>query len=151
MKSTVYMYLTSVTVIFIVLIGARTSTLDVSMKSIISSAISILPTAFSSPCQVYPLECAYCDDSVSRIEMAGANCRASDMEKILHTAEYIYCDGTQLTLVDSDTGSEQYSSRDYYVWSAGRDWQLLFIFPTRVSLTTITLHYYSDSIHGRPK
>ena len=31
---------------------------------------------------------------------------------------------------------------------AGRDGQLLFIFPTRVSLTTITLHYYSDSDQG---
>ena len=73
------------------------------------------------------------------------------MGEILRTTEYIYCDGTQLTLADSDTGSEQYSSRDYYVWNAGRDWQLLFIFPTRVSLSTITLHYYSDSVHGRPK
>ena len=37
------------------------------------------------------------------------------------------------------------------MWSAGRDAQLLFIFPTRVSLTTITLHYYSDSVRGRPR
>ena len=34
---------------------------------------------------------------------------------------------------------------DYFVWSAGSADQLLFIFLTRVSLTTITLHYYSDS------
>ena len=26
--------------------------------------------------------------------------------------------------------------------------QLLFIFPTRVNLTTITLHYYSDNVTG---
>ena len=37
------------------------------------------------------------------------------------------------------------------MWSAGRGGQLLFIFPTRVSLTTITLHYYSDSVPGLPR
>ena len=53
----------------------------------------------------------------------------------------INCDGRQLKLADSDLGREQYRSSDYYVWSAGSDGQLLFIFPTlsRVSLTTITL------------
>jgi hypothetical protein len=30
------------------------------------------------------------------------------------------------------------------------DEQLLFIFPISVSLTTFTLHYYSDSVRGRP-
>ena len=29
--------------------------------------------------------------------------------------------------------------------------QLLFIFPTRVNFTTITLHYYSDSQRGLPR
>ena len=28
---------------------------------------------------------------------------------------------------------------------------MLFIFPTRVSLTTITLHYYSDNVRGLPR
>ena len=28
---------------------------------------------------------------------------------------------------------------------------MLFIFPTRVSLTTITLHYYSDNFRGLPR
>ena len=66
--------------------------------------------------------------------------------------EYIHCNGTRLILIDSDLGQDQYSSSDYYVWSAGRDGQqLLFIFPTRVSLTTITLHYYSDSVRGLPR
>jgi hypothetical protein len=54
-------------------------------------------------------------------------------------------------LKDSDLGREDYYPSDSYAWSAGKDWQLLFIFPTRVSLTTITLHYYSDSIRGRPR
>ena len=45
----------------------------------------------------------------------------------------------------------EYTSNSYYEWPAGSGEQLLFIFPTRVSLTTITLHYYSDSARGRPK
>ena len=66
--------------------------------------------------------------------------------------DYIHCDGTQLSLADSDIGSEQYTSSDYYVWPDGsRNSQLLFIFPTRVNLTTITLHYYSDSVRGLPR
>ena len=53
---------------------------------------------------------------------------------------------------DSDGGSNAgYTDTSHYVWSAGSDGQLLFIFPTRVSLTTITLHYYSDSVRGRPR
>jgi hypothetical protein len=65
--------------------------------------------------------------------------------------DYIHCVGTQLKLADSNFGQQQYQSTDYYVWSAGSDEQLLFIFPTRVSLTTITLHYYSDSVRSRPR
>jgi hypothetical protein len=57
----------------------------------------------------------------------------------------------QLLLRDSKFGQEQYQSSDYYVWSAGSDGQLLFIFPTRVTLTRITLHYYSDSTQGLPR
>jgi hypothetical protein len=64
---------------------------------------------------------------------------------------YTHCDGTQLKLTDSNFGQEQYQSTDYYVWSTGSDEQLLFIFPTKVSLTTITLHYYNDSVHGLPR
>jgi hypothetical protein len=69
----------------------------------------------------------------------------------VHPEHYIQCDGTQLKLVDSNFGQEQYQSSEYYQWSTGNDEQLLFIFPTRVSLTTITLHYYSDSVRGRPR
>ena len=59
---------------------------------------------------------------------------------------------TPLRLTDSDYGSEQYTTSDYYVWlPETRRSQLLFIFPTRVNLTTITLHYYSDSIRGLPR
>ena len=64
--------------------------------------------------------------------------------------DYTHCDGSQLRLTDSDLGSEQFSSSDYYVWNAGSSRQLLFIFPTRVNLTTITLHYYSDNVRGLP-
>ena len=54
-------------------------------------------------------------------------------------------------MTDSDLGQERYQSTDYYVWSAGQDAQVLFVFPTRVSLTTITLHYYSDNFRGLPR
>ncbi len=66
---------------------------------------------------------------------------------------YTHCDGDQLKLSDSDRGSNtrEYTNTSCYVWTAGRVDQLLFIFPTRVSLTTITLHYYSDSVRGRPR
>ena len=67
------------------------------------------------------------------------------------TTSYTHCDGKQTKLNDSDLGQEHYHCSDYYVWSAGNDGQLLFIFPTRVSLTNITLHYYSDSVQGCPR
>ena len=65
--------------------------------------------------------------------------------------DYFHCDGTQLKLADNNLGSEQFRSSSHYQWPAGSDGQLLFIFPTRVSLTTITLHYYSDSVRGHPR
>ena len=109
-------------------------------------------TALATSCQVYPSEYAYRDDSVIRTESASANCRRyprnGDLPASIH---YIHCDGTQLKLTDSNLGSEQFSSSSYYQWPAGSADQLLFIFPTRVSLTTITLHYYSDSDRGLPR
>jgi hypothetical protein len=99
---------------------------------------------------VYPSEYAYHDESVSRAESASANCRRYPPDS-LQAGVYVHCDGTQLKLTDSDLGQEQYQSSDYYRWSAGNDEQLLFIFSTRVSLTAITLHYYSDSVRGRPR
>ena len=110
--------------------------------------------AHATPCQVYPSEYAYHGDSVTRSESGSANCRSyppSNLQGSIHPEHFTHCDGTQLQLIDSDLGSDQYSSSDYYVWSAGSDEQLLFIFPTRVSLTTVTLHYYSDSVRGLPK
>ena len=75
-----------------------------------------------------------------------------DWYTYIYSQDYIYCDGTQLVLTDSDLGPEQYRSSYYYEWSAGTvPRQLLFIFPTRVNLTTITLHYYSDSQRGLPR
>ena len=83
------------------------------------------------------------------------NCRnypSGNAEQSIHPEDYIHCNGTQLRLTYSDIGSEQYTSSDYYVWSAGSgNTQLLFTFPTRVNLTTITLHYYSDSVRGLPR
>ena len=98
-----------------------------------------------------PSEYAYHQDSVNRAESGSANCRRYQAGPT-SSEQYIHCDGIQLRLTDSNLGQEQYSSSDYYVWIAGRDEQLLlFIFPTTVSLTTITLHYYSDSDGGLPR
>ena len=108
----------------------------------------------SSSRLVYPSEYAYYDNSITRAESPKANCRrypAGDLLGGLHPQDYIHCDGAQLKLADSNIGQEQYRSSDYYEWHAGSDGQLLFIFSTRVSLTTITLHYYSDSVRGLPR
>ena len=77
----------------------------------------------------------------------------SGLGMFLGSENYIHCDGTHLKLADSDLGPEQYSSSYYYEWRAETSGirQLLFIFPTRVNLTTITLHYYSDSQRGLPQ
>ena len=104
---------------------------------------------------MYPSEYAYHDDSVTRAERASANCRRypeiGSLPAGIHSTDYIHCDGTTLKLADANLGSEQFSSSSHYQWSAGSAEQLLFIFRTRVSLTTITLHYYSDSVRGRPR
>ena len=108
-------------------------------------------TALATSCQVYPSEYAYHGDSVTRAESVSANCRrypAGHHGQSVYPEDYIHCDGTQLKLTDSNLGREQYQGSDYYQWPAGRDRQLLFIFPTRVSLTAITLHYYSDSLQS---
>ena len=102
---------------------------------------------------MYPSEYAYHYDSVSRAESGSANCRRykGGLKIGTNTSKYTHCNGSQLRLTDSDLGPEQYSSSACYVWPAGRNGQLLFIFPTRVSLTTITLHYYSNSVRGLPR
>ena len=109
--------------------------------------------ASASSCQVYPSEYAYHRYSVYRTEKSSANCRSyqSGLDLNARTEIYIHCDGTPLRLTDSDIGSEQYTLSDYYVWNAGSGSQLLFIFPTRVILTTITLHYYHTSGRGLPR
>jgi hypothetical protein len=67
---------------------------------------------------------------------------------------YVYCDGEQLKLSDSDGGSNtEYTATSYYEWNSGSHEQLLFIFPKKVFLVDIILHYYSDSDsdRGRPR
>ena len=116
--------------------------------------ISPTYTALATFCQVYPSEYAYHDDSVTKTESASANCRNYPAGQLLGGVlpeHYIHCDGIQLKLADSNFGQEQYQPTDYYVWSSRSGEQLLFIFPIRVSLTTITLHYYSDSVQGLPR
>ena len=105
-----------------------------------------------------PSEYSYHEDSVYRTERTSANCRnylqtELPTEPGVHPENNIHCDGTQLRLTDSDIGAEQYTPSDYYVWLGDetRSSQLLFIFPTRVHLTTITLHYFSTSGRGLPR
>ena len=107
----------------------------------------------AASCQVYPPEYAYEDGSVAEQESIIANCKRyqHSLQEGVSTEQFAHCDGTQLKLTDSNLGREQYQSTDYYVWLGGRAAQLLFIFPTRVSLTTIKLHYYSDSLTGLPR
>ncbi len=105
---------------------------------------------------MYPSEYAYRDNSVTRSESASANCRRHPYGNIhsgSHPEDFIHCNGTQLKLADSIRffGQEWYRTKDFYVWSVDRDGRLLFIFPARVSLTTITLHYYSDNFRGLPR
>jgi membrane-bound inhibitor of C-type lysozyme len=105
--------------------------------------------ALATPCQVYPSEYAYRDDTVTRAESIHANCRNYPQRDGDMGITYVHCSGEQLKLSDSDRGSNmEYTATSYYVWTTGSDGPLLFIFPERVSLTTITLHYYSDSIRG---
>ena len=108
--------------------------------------------AFATTCnQVYPSAYAYYTDSVYETERNSANCRNQYPPSGFGSHYYILCNGTQLRLTDSDYGSEQYTTSDYYVWPAETRSQLLFIFPTRINLTTITLHYYSSSGRGLPR
>ena len=90
---------------------------------------------------------------MEEFESINANCKnyPSTHPEGAFVGNHIHCDGTQLKLIDSDLGHEHYSSSEYYVWPTGSDGKLLFIFPTVVSLTTITLHYYSDSDRGLPR
>ncbi len=102
-------------------------------------------TFFTARYQVYPSKYVYRDDSVTRAESARANCTR-------YHEVYICCDGNQLKLSDSEGGPHmEYTANSYYVWTNDSVGKLLFVFPTRVSLTTITLHYYSDSDRGLPK
>ena len=110
--------------------------------------------ALATSCQVYPSEYAYLGNSVTRMESTSANCRMyqDGLSENIGTETFYHCDGKLLKLADSDFGSEQYRSSEYYVWSARTSTrQLLFIFPTMVNLASIAIHYYSDSdsIQGR--
>ena len=103
---------------------------------------------------MYPSEYAYREDSVSRTERDSVTCRnyQGGLDHSARSDDYVHCNGTPLTLADSDIGSQQYTNSDYYVWTAGSGKsQLLFIFPTIVNLTTITLHYYRTTVRGLPR
>ena len=110
----------------------------------------------ATACQVHPSEYAYEVNSVTEQESISANCRrytnVDGLPQGVDSTDYIHCDGAQLKLADNNLGSEQsFSSISHYQWPARSTAQLLFIFPTRVSLTSITLHYYCDSLTGLPR
>ena len=113
-------------------------------------------TVLTSSCKVYPSEYSYNKNSFERIESTGANCREYPSDTFfpasLQREDFLRCDGMHGQLSDSNFGQIAFNVIYYYVWS-GAEGQLLFIFPTRVSLTTITLHYYSDStsVRGLPR
>ena len=106
---------------------------------------------------MYPSEYAYHGGFVSRNEPASVNCSMyqGGLEDNVFTHNYIHCNGTQLLLADSDCGSGTYNSSVHYEWhnemSRESSDQMLFRFSTRIHLTTITLHYYSDSERGLPR
>ena len=108
---------------------------------------------------MYPSGYAYHKDSVNESEPASANCRmySSGLDRGLgsNSADYIHCNGAKLRLSDSDVEprSQYYVKSEHYEWNAGTETRfLLFIFPTRFNLTTITLHYYSNNNNkGLPK
>ena len=108
--------------------------------------------ALPTSCEVhYPSEYSYFVNSIMATERDSANCTTTVTDEA-DMDHFVHCDGEQLRLVDSDLGSELYDSTDYYVWSAGvTTTRILFTFPARVHLTSLTLHYYSDSIHGLSK
>ena len=116
-------------------------------------SINCYCTVLDTSCQIYPSEYAYLGNSVNRAESVSANCRnyPPSQDQSIYPEYYIHCDGTQLILADSNLGQEQYRSSEYYRWGVGSHGQVLFIFPTSVSLTTITLYYYSDNFQGIPR
>ena len=121
------------------------------MNSVLCAMSNLFSTAHTTSCQVYPSEYAYRDDTVNRAEPFSANCMRYPPITQDQGIPYIHCDGTQLQLNDSNLGQDQYQVAVYYWWSTGSDAQLLFMFHTSISLTTITLHYYSDSDRGLPR
>ena len=135
----------------------RSSCCTCSMTNIIRNIIPPAMTECSASYQAYPSKYAFRTDSLYRTETSTTICGSYPLNGSsdgIHPELYTYCYGTQLRLTDSDLGSEQYTAGEYYVWTdAGSSGsQLLFIFPTlRVNLTTITLHYYSDTIRGLPR
>ena len=102
----------------------------------IYSSVCFSAAAVNTTCQVYPSE--YVIYSTCPIyvgfDRPSANC--VEEHGPYHCTYYTHCDGTPLRLADSQFGSEQYNSSDYYVWDNVTDYgQLVFIFPTRVNLT----------------
>jgi ABC-type multidrug transport system permease subunit len=151
MKSWFRPALNFTTVFCILLNWTKIGNLQTSIKELILRNNPTILNSILKFISGVPSEYGYHINSVSRNESASANCRRYPATSCDLGIISIHCDGDQLKLSDSDRGSNmEYTATSYYVWSAGSAEQLLFILPTRVSLTTITLHYYSDSDRGVP-
>ena len=70
----------------------------------------------------------------------------------IDATQYVHCHGNKL-LTDSNIGPSQYDSSrtQLYVWTSSNSQRLLFKFPMTISLTMITLHYYSGYYQGNHK
>ena len=128
-------------------------------RHVINTTVCTCHAAYTSSCQVQPTEYAYHKQATGTGggEAATAMCTvypeglANDTESDVDLSErYTHCNGTQLRLTDSELGPEKSINYSlYYEWGKGTT-QLLFIFSTRVNLTTITLHYYSGGQYSLP-
>ena len=69
------------------------------MNSVMCAMSNLFSTAHTISCQVYPLEYAYWNSSVTRAESASTKCRnypAGSLQIGIQPEDYIHCDGTQL-------------------------------------------------------
>lgn len=74
------------------------------------------------------------------------NCAETDLDGIMYTS----CNLPGLILTDTLLGPAQFEadSNSYYHWTKTRTNQILFTFPTNVSVFMLQLHFYTDHDNG---
>ena len=96
-------------------------------------------------CKVEPTQYSYKNTSVIRPNSEncikyGWNDNNGDN---VDATQYIHCQGNKL-LTDSNIGPSQLTSwTPLYVWTSSTSQRILFVLPASISLTMMTLHYYS--------